>query len=302
MEISDKNFWHRHCHEAGLLQMGVTAHSHQLYRLQGRSSSRVIPSMLLSYELALLYGLARDHYNGSGAIIDLGPLLGASTFCLSRGLEDNPYVTASQKQQAIYSFDLFRLGGYNNFVERFAVHNETGNLLPTFLEVTRDYHDYINIHQGDFLSWTWGGGPIEILFVDLAKTWDLNDHVIKTMFPCLLPDQSVLIQQDYVHFNEYWVHITMEWFRDYFEFCGVLRGATAYYRCIKALPEATCQVDLKALPFEEKWALLEAARKRMPPPVQEVMKTAAAKCAIEHGKFDLAEKMLASVDTSKKNR
>ena len=42
-------------------------------------------------------------------------------------------------------------------------------------------------------------GLFEVLFIDLAKDWSINDHVARLFFPSLIPGQSVVIQQDYVH-------------------------------------------------------------------------------------------------------
>jgi len=57
------------------------------------------------------------------------------------------------------------------------------------------------------------------------------------MLPRLITD-GVLVQQDYVHFVEYWVHLTMEYFADDFDFCGALYGATAYFRLKRPLSHA----------------------------------------------------------------
>ena len=53
---------------------------------------------------------------------------------------------------------------------------------------------------GNLLALDWTGGPIEILFIDLAKSWDLNRWVLTKTFPRLIPGHSVVIQQDWVHF------------------------------------------------------------------------------------------------------
>jgi hypothetical protein len=51
------------------------------------------------------------------------------------------------------------------------------------------------------------------------------------------------------------------------------------------------------MPYEQKMALLARARERMPVGVQQVMKTAAAKCAVEHGRINEAQDFLNSVIT-----
>jgi hypothetical protein len=42
----------------------------------------------------------------------------------------------------------------------------------------------------------WTGGPICILFLDLPKSWKINDAVMRDFFGELQPG-SVIVQQDY---------------------------------------------------------------------------------------------------------
>ena len=113
--------------------------------------------------------------------------------------------------------------------------------------------------------------------MDLAKDWSLNAYYITNYLPYLLPEQGIIVHQDYIHYNEYWLQITMQHFADNFELCGVLYGNTAFFRLIKPLTKADCEVDLQALPFSAKWELLEEARRRVPPAAQEVLKARSRK-------------------------
>lgn len=300
IDLKDRSFWYRNIEtDVARARSGLNAEDYLVYRLRGHEEEVIVHSMLSIQEIALLYGLARKHWSGQGAIIDAGPLMGASTFALSKGLRDNLSVPESAKHPAIYSFDLWSMEGYQNALAMYQGRVHTASLLYDFNRVVRQYQDYIVPHQGDFLSWRWSDAPIEIIFMDLAKSWELNTHYIKHFLPHLLPECGILIQQDYVHFNEYWVHITMEHFSEYFEFCDVLYGATAFFRLTRPIERQALEVDLSSLPFEQKWELLERARAKMPPAVQQVMKTAAAKCAVEHRQFDKAEAMLQDVSVEK---
>jgi len=249
--------------------------------------------MLSIYEMSLLYALARHFYTGRGLIVDAGPLLGASTFALARGLADNPNI--DQRDARIYSYDLFRSHGYERFLTGLRPTAVTGSLLREFLATNRSHLDSIVPHQGDFISWDWPKHPIEIFFLDLAKSWELNAHAVKNYFPHLIPNQSILIQQDYVHYNEYWIHITMEHFSDHFIHLGYMCGATSYYLCKKQIGADNASFDLKGLPYDKKMELLTRARLKAPPEVQQVMKCAAAKCSIENGKLEDAASLLNDV-------
>jgi len=57
----------------------------------------------------------------------------------------------------------------------------------------------------------WDGSRIDILFVDLAKTADLNIRIIEQFYPALVPGESLLVHQD---FNFCWlpyIHISMQY-------------------------------------------------------------------------------------------
>ena len=49
----------------------------------------------------------------------------------------------------------------------------------------------------------------QVLFIDVAKTWRINDVVIAQFFPKLIPGHSIIIQQDYMWGFGPWIHITM---------------------------------------------------------------------------------------------
>ena len=36
------------------------------------------------------------------------------------------------------------------------------------------------------------GGPIDVLFLDLLKTWEINDAVLRDFFPQVVPGQHCL--------------------------------------------------------------------------------------------------------------
>lgn len=269
---------------------GVKPIRHSYYELDRANIAPLeIRSMLSTHEIALLYALARDHYD-SGAIVDLGPLMGASTWAFARGLTD----AGKGAPGIIHSFDLWRAEGtYDAYLQEFT-RGGGGSILGPWMQSVALWPEMIAPHQGNFLDWQWDGRAIGILFVDIAKSWALNDHVVSTMFPCLRPG-SVLVQQDYIYWNEYWIHIEMARFRPYFEHCQFLRGATSFYLCTETPPLELCRTPAKLLPYAVQVDLLEEERAIAPAPIQEVMKIAAAKHAIENGDFERARRLLDDV-------
>ena len=200
-----------------------------------------IHSMIGADEALYLHWLARDYYQGLGEIVDGGPLLGGSTYAMASGLSANMYV--SQKYKRIHSYDLFQyFPDFGRLLPGTAL-KLGDDLLPFFLENTRPYQDSIEAHPGDILNWHWTGQPIEILFIDLAKSWQINNHVIREFFGCLLPGRSIVVQQDYFHYYCYWLHLVMEYFQPYFQIVHDPDGATLSFLLVKEIPKGLLTVD-----------------------------------------------------------
>jgi hypothetical protein len=95
----------------------------------------------------------------------------------------------------------------------------SGGDRPLFDRNTAPYADLVEVHAGDVRSWPWKSGPVEILFVDIAKHWTVCDWVTWQYFPSLIPGKSVVIQQDCLYHHWVgWLHVTMEFYADYFEY------------------------------------------------------------------------------------
>lgn len=279
--------------------IGIREIAWTIFEVRNPTSTITTKSMLSIYELALLYMLGKDYYSGSGEIVDLGPLLGASTNAFARGLLDNHKLLPPEKYKRIYSFDLFHRQNYEHFIDR-KYASVTNSLFDSYLQVNGDFLSYITINPGDFFSMKWESKNIEILFIDMAKSWELNYDIIKKLFPSLIPGVSIVIQQDYIHFYEYWVHVTMEYFHDYFEPLYMMKNASAVYRYVKEIPDEVLRIDPASLPLQEKLQLIERARERAPEPVQEVMKAGHARLLYDLGDYEGAAGILSSVDFNPK--
>ncbi|WP_254070717.1 class I SAM-dependent methyltransferase [Acidisphaera sp. L21] len=291
--VADPTFFKQHIPENSpttTLRLGVT--EQQSYVVTAGGADIPVRSMLTSYELAMLYASARYHVNGQGKIVDLGPSTGVGTHIFAQGVRDNPAVAS--KAQTIYSYDLFLLENMRHFLEE-ADDNKTESTFWRFQQINQDYTNEIVPVPGDFLKMSWTGEPIEVLFVDLAKTWDLNTHVVTNFFPFLIPGHSLLIQQDYVHVGEPWIALTMEYLDEYFEFLYFIYGASAVYRLKAAIPKRVLETDLRTLPLAEVDRLFERARAKAPAAVAEVLKTCQATIHVERDELEGARRLLQSV-------
>jgi hypothetical protein len=170
---------------------------------------------------------------------------------------------------------------------------ETGSVFETFLETVCDYLDEIYCSPGDISRLRWHGAPVEVLFVDIAKSWDLNLWVLRQWFTALIPGQSIVIQQDYVWFDAWWIAVTMEYFRDCFERLGFVFGASAVYRCIgRVTPE---RIDaFSRLTFDDMRAFMQQAIYSAPESVAQVLRCGMARLLMERDRSEAA-RVLAEV-------
>jgi hypothetical protein len=289
--LSSREFFLRHSRDPQTF--GLRPLTYSFYELDRPGFEPLkIRSMLSTHEIALLYAIAAE-WHEHGAIVDLGPLLGASTWALAKGLAK----AGKSEPSVIHSFDLWSTAGtYDAYLSEMP-RGGAGSVLGQWTRAVAPWLDSCEPHQGDFLTWEWDGRDIGVLFVDIAKSWDLSDHVVRTMFPCLKPG-ALLVQQDYIHWNEYWIHIEMARFRPYFRHCQFLRGATSFYECVATPPADLCATPASSLPYDLQIELLDGERALQPESIQEVMKVAAAKHAIENEDFGRASVLLDSVDVT----
>jgi len=184
-----------------------------------------IPSMIWMSEQQFLYLLAREYFQGLGVIVDAGIYLGSSTRTFTAGLRDRPDLDRLLKTgRPVRSYDLGLCDDHMARLinEHYATNYRSGD---SFLNILQDNiqgcEDCVQFFAGDIRNQTIDA-PIEVLFLDVCKTSQVNAHIIKEFFPRLIPGHSVLIQQDFIHEWLPWLHVTMGLFQRYFQFLGVI--------------------------------------------------------------------------------
>ncbi len=189
-------------------------------------------------ERRMLYTLTRDYFSGAGHIIDGGAFLGTSSLALGFGLHDRGY----SKERVIHAYDMFIITDYgvDHYCDRkgwFRKKLKPGdNMRPLYEKNIAPVADYISIHEGNLLETPWTSGPIEILFSDVSKSWELNDYIIRNWIGALIPETGILIQQDQVQEYHVWVAITMEILADYFETIDYTPYSSMVYRLKSEIP------------------------------------------------------------------
>lgn len=169
-----------------------------------------IPTMLSKAERRLLYSLARDYASGDCAIVDAGCFLGGSTAALLAGARDR----TEPLERPVESYDLFRVEEFTipKFFDRSARVGES--FRPRYDAHLARFDVPHVVREGDITEIGWSGGPIDVLFLDVLKSWEVNDAVLRDFFPTLVPGRSVIVHQDYGWGDTPWIPITVELMRD----------------------------------------------------------------------------------------
>ncbi len=161
-------------------------------------------------------------YVGKGEIVDLGCWLGSTTIPLVTGLLKNPHFTRSGRK--VFAYDLFIWFDWMNdstfgtdLAEKYA---EGDNFVEEFKLRTKDFAEHIEICAGDLREIGWTGGEIEFLLVDAMKDWSLANAIVREFYPSLVPQESLILHQDFAHFFTPCIHLIQWLFREHFEFAG----------------------------------------------------------------------------------
>lgn len=197
-------------------------------------------------ERAFLAWWARERYCGKGVIVELGPFIGASTVAFCHGLQGNKRLAKGAARVRVYDrfiCDQFMADSINaelnssSLAGAYEVPLEDGaSSLPAFLRQTAEYQALIDLHPGDLLSYRHDGAAVEFLFVDAMKTPELAEHIVREFFGSLLPGQSLLIQQDFVHYWTSWIHLIQYDLRDFCDFAyHVPNSASAVFTVRKQI-------------------------------------------------------------------
>ena len=192
--------------------------------------------MLGLEERKLLYHLTRNIYTGEGAVVELGAFCGASTCCLAAGMRENTRAAGHR----LHSYDSFVASEpyLVNFIRtQFGKSIELNqSFVALFRRATAQFADLIEVHEGDLLETWLAEKPIEILFVDVAKTLALSGKVLTEFFAHLIPRKSIVIQQDFYHPTAFYIPVVMDFLSDHFSIIETGRDWSVVFRLETAIP------------------------------------------------------------------
>jgi hypothetical protein len=216
-----------------------------------------IPTMLSKRERRLLYALARDYASGDGAIVDAGCFLGGSTTALLSGVRDRG---TRWPGPPVASYDLFRVEPYT--VQKFFAGNgvRVGDSFRGRFDRNVTGFDVPHVvREGDITAIGWTGEPIDILFLDVLKTWAVNDAVLRDFFPFLRPGHSVIVHQDYGCGWTPWIPITVELMGDSLRLIDGVEWGSHVFLVQGELPAALLEGGVSGLDDDAKVELMERA-------------------------------------------
>ena len=229
-------------------------------------------------ESHLLYHLARDYCTGAGVIVDGGSFLGRSAYCFARGLEDRP---AGGPPIRIHCFDNFLVNDTytaHSIRERLGVELALGaSTRFLFDRAVARVGSWIEVYEGDLLRIQWAPRPIEVLFVDVAKSKALGSRVLELFFPSLIPGRSIVVHQDYHHPWLPHIHVVMEYLAEYFEFVEPRIDESAAFLLKAPIPrERLAHAIAYPFSYPEQRALMDRALQRLPEDCRAVVALARA--------------------------
>ena len=188
--------------------------------------------MLTTEEKRYLVWLTSACHEGWGAVIDLGAWLGSSSAALAEGLRRRGH------PGPVHAFDRFIWEMEPAHMALAARERlEAGaDFLPLFRREIGEYAPWIRPRRHDLLDYRWDEGPIEILFVDAAKSWELVNAILRGFGPHLVPGRSRVVLQDFRFHEAHWLPLVFDGRPDLWrQVDGVSEGTTVTFTPQKPL-------------------------------------------------------------------
>lgn len=203
-------------------------------RQSALGAAKNVPTMLSHEESLLYFWLTSQWATGCGAIVDLGCFVGGSTARFAAGHQD-----AGLTSQ-IHAYDKFGVSqGLRDEVlyPAGATPFEGDTSLPAVREFLAPWAEHITLHKGNIQDIGWTGDPIEILAMDASKSTKTQDQMARDFYPALRAGQSIVIQQDFLHWRQPWIAAQMALMSEYFVPLAHATNDTIIFGCIKAVDD-----------------------------------------------------------------
>lgn len=258
-------------------------------------SVTAVPSMLSVDERRLLHWLARHHATPGGRIVDGGSFLGGSTAALASGLAAR---TDADRMPPILSYDRFEVEPYtlDQFGDALGGGQPGDSFQAVFEHNISPWAHHVDVRAGDIRDLTWTDEPIDVLFLDIVKSWEINDVVTDQLLPALVPGRSVIVQQDYLWGEGPWTHIMMELLHDSVRRLDAMPNGSVAYLLVTPVPDAVIGLRLReALTGGRMRQLMDRAVQRWIGEDRDMLLLARAVLEAELGRPELTTELIADV-------
>lgn len=193
------------------------------------------PTMLTLEEMRMLSWVVANAPEGD--VLDMGSFLGGSTVSLAHGMK------AAGKNGKIHSYDVFEIDEPTK--QRFYYNKGYGfysgsDTLPLFSKLTGYYGDIIIPYKGDILNEKCPSSIISVMFIDLSKSWQINDYILSEFFT-KMKIGSIIVQQDLIYFQTPWLCSTMEKLGDKVELLSYTQDHSVVYGVRKDITASDVQ-------------------------------------------------------------
>jgi hypothetical protein len=163
-----------------------------------------IPRMI-SDEEQQYYSYLGRFYSGEGAVLELGPWLGASTLCILAGLISNPRFRG--RKLHVYDDFVWRSSWMDQCMPSGAtVPVNHGDFQPLFERHIKNLKKHVVTQRCRIAPYdgnenlpalTWDGGPIEMCYVDCGRTFEVNEAWFRVLSKDFIPGRTLLVLQDW---------------------------------------------------------------------------------------------------------
>jgi hypothetical protein len=196
-------------------------------------STSFLLGMTSVQEQVFLQDYAHNEYSGKGEIIDLGCWLGSATISVAKGLEKNLKVTVKDKRIHAYDIFIWAPSYMDRCVKGTSLEGKYkpgDSFLDEFVHRISPWSHSIVVYPGDVVKIGWNQRPIEYLFVDAMKSWELTKSIFLNFYPHLIPMTSLVHYNDFAHFYTAWIHLLIYKLRPYFKHhCNLYQAAVFQY-------------------------------------------------------------------------
>jgi hypothetical protein len=162
-----------------------------------------MPGMITDEE-AQYYEWIGTLYQARGAAIELGPWLGKSTRHIIRGLKKSSRFDGSQLQ--VFDDFIWRSSWMNQYVSEDLRRPNHASFRDIFESFVGDDRDHLQVSTAKIVDYegnehlpniAWSARPIEIMYIDCGRTFEVNERWFRVFSPSFIPDVTLLVMQDW---------------------------------------------------------------------------------------------------------